>query len=145
MCERISGTTQLARSRINRAIIPTLAGFSFSALLALTVVDAKVGDINLQFTTYYTLLSFLSYLSAFNLQNYKLRKWHEQLDNALMEAASLSLLLAISSIILVSNDDRTLYKYGMVLLALGIWVVNEAVHGYLTWKTLGRKRPEEAR
>jgi hypothetical protein len=73
----------------NRTFILTLAGFSFSALPALSIYDSRVPGSPLRLEVYYLLVSFLCYYAAMNLQKYPFGGWHQQADVALMESASL--------------------------------------------------------
>ncbi|MBW2620863.1 MAG: hypothetical protein JRC56_05985 [Deltaproteobacteria bacterium] len=76
----------------HRSHILTLAGFSFTGLLAIAVLDATLVQ-DFRFAVYYLLVSFLCYLSALNFQGYKSKRWHDQLATALMDVASLSLMI----------------------------------------------------
>ena len=80
----------------HRTLILALAAFSFAALLAIAVLDTTTQRFRLP--TYYLLISFLSYYFALNLQGYKFARWHDQLGDALVEAASLSLILAVMAV-----------------------------------------------
>jgi hypothetical protein len=109
----------------NRATILPLAGFSFTALLALVVLDAsKV--IGLRVSVLLLLLSFLGYYLSFNLQSYKARRWQDQLATALKEAASGWLLLSVVGVI-QQAPASTLFKLSISLIALSVWLVDLAI------------------
>lgn len=122
----------------HRSLILALAGFSFSGLLALTIVDATV-QINLQFSVWYLLVSFLCYFSALNLQGYKFCRWHDQFGDALMESASLSLMLAISAIVLTSNS-RTPNAFLITIFSVGVWLIDHLIRVRLSFKYLQARR-----
>jgi hypothetical protein len=132
-----------------RSFILALAGFSFSALLALAVVDASLPELPLRLEVYYLLISFLCYFSVVNLQKYKDKGWHEQLELTLMDTASLSLLLSVSAIIFAANPD-TAYGYIVVILALGVWLIDHVIDEknwvtHLNQKRKATKTDEEAK
>jgi hypothetical protein len=109
------------RPDVRQTIIITFAGFSFSGLLAVAAVDAAT-PLDLHVPAYYLLGSFLCYLVTMNLQDWKSRKWHEQVDRGLSDAASISLVLAVVS----TYVDVGHNSFGHVLLgiALGVWGVD---------------------
>lgn len=102
-----------------RTIVLTLLGISFTGLLALTIVDAKV-DLKTFYPMYYMLLSFLGLFVTLNLQSYKFYRWHSILGVTLIDFATLSLLLAITSIIWSSNQN-ILHQLLFTVLAIGTW------------------------
>ncbi len=109
----------------HRSLILALAGFSFSGLLAFIVLDGTLRQ-DFHLTVFFLLLSFLSYFLALNLQGYKSRRWHDQLGNALMDSASLSLILAIISVFLAFQINSVFY----VILAFGafsIWALDHII------------------
>ena len=69
----------------HRSHILALAGFSFTGLLAIAVLDATLLQ-DFHYAVYYLLVSFLCYLSALNFQGYKSKRWHDQFGTALMDA-----------------------------------------------------------
>lgn len=103
----------------HRSHILALAGFSFTGLLALAVLDATLRQ-DFRYAVYYLLVSFLCYLSALNLQGYKSKRWHDQFATALMDAASLSLIMSIISILNVQTFKAS-FAIGLTVLALLVW------------------------
>lgn len=71
----------------HRSVILALAGFSFTGFAAVCVVDATT-HLNLYFSTYYLLVSFLAYFSALDFQGWKHLRWHDQFATALVESAN---------------------------------------------------------
>ena len=110
----------------NRTVVLGLIGVSFTGLLALTVVDAKI-DLKTFYPVYYMLISFLCFLTALNLQSYKRYRWHNLILNVgLIETAILSILLAISAIIWSSNQS-TFDKALLSTLAFATWLADHLI------------------
>lgn len=105
-----------------RSVILALAGFSFSGVLALVLLDAAANQ-PFQLGVYFLLLSFLGYLWSFNLQGYKSRRWQGELALALLELGALSLILALISIIWASSFGQR-FKIAMSALGIGIWCLD---------------------
>lgn len=122
----------------NRSFILTLAGFSFTALLALSVVDAQVPGSPLQLPVYYLLISFLCYFIVMNLQKYPYRGWTQQVDSALIETASLAFLLAVATII-ASASDNSFYNVVVPILAVGVWVADHVIE-IVAWVGYWRRK-----
>ena len=89
----------------HRSHILALAGFSFSGLLALVVLEAALLQ-GLHVAIYCLLLSFLFYMFALNLQGYKARRWQDQVATATMDVASLALILSVLSILHYQSFNR---------------------------------------
>lgn len=113
----------------HRAVILALAGFSFTAVAGLAVLDAA-GRSGFQLSIWYVLLSFVSYLTALNLQSYKVTRWQNYIAAALIEVGSLSLTLTLVSLVFAGNFDgwfRTL----VAVVALGSWAADHFIRLYL--------------
>ena len=109
----------------HRSMITALAGFSFTALLGLVVMQG-VSALGLEPAILCLLWSFLSYLVALNLQGYKFNRLRDLVSDAMMESASLALLWAVSMILWVI-DVSWVCKV-LVPLASGItWLVNHYI------------------
>ena len=126
----------------HRTLILALAGFSFAALLAIAVLDTTTQRFRLP--TYYLLISFLSYYFALNLQGYKFSRWHDQLGDALVEAASLSLILAVMAIVWVSYPNE-LFTWAVSVLALGVWLADHIIRLSLSARYLRAGEAHEER
>ena len=109
----------------HRAIILPLAGFSFTALLALVVLDAK-RILELRIPILLLLLSFLGFYFTLNLQSYKAIRWHDQMGTALKEAASGWLLLSVVSIVNQSSSP-VCFQLAVSLLSLAVWLFDFGV------------------
>ena len=105
----------------HRSHILALAGFSFTGLLAIAVLDATLLQ-DFHYAVYYLLVSFLCYLSALNFQGYKSKRWHDQLATALMDVASLSLIMSIISILKIQSFS-SLFVSILSAIALLTWGV----------------------
>lgn len=131
---RIKLTTEEKDREANRTIILGLVGVSFTGLLALTIVDAKI-DLKTFYPVFYMLISFLCFITALNLQAYKRFRWHNIFGAALIEAAILSILLAITAIIWSSNQSG-FYKILFSVLAFSTWSADHYIHLRLLRKYL---------
>ncbi len=125
----------------HRAHIMALAGFSFAALLALVVIDAALLHQNFQLPVYYLMVSFIFYMAALNLQGYKSRRWEDQVGTALMDAASLSLILSILSILFL-NGFTPQFAWCISLLALSGWLIDHVIRLRLQSRFLASKKEE---
>jgi hypothetical protein len=109
----------------NRAIILPLAGFSFSALLALVVLDAtRVSGLRVPILL--LLASFLAFYSSLNLQSYKIRRWEDQLGTALKEAGSGWLLFSVVAVV-QSSPAGVGFTRVVALPAIAVWVIDFGV------------------
>jgi len=109
----------------HRSHILALAGFSFTGLLAIAVLDATLVQ-DFRYSVYYLLVSFLCYLSALNFQGYKSKRWHDQLATALMDAASLSLIMSIISILSI-RPFSAFFASVLSVIALSVWGVDHFI------------------
>lgn len=122
----------------HRSHILALAGFSFTGLLALAILDATLRQ-DFHFAVFYLLVSFLCYFFALNLQGYKSKRWHDQFATALMDSASLSLILSIVSILHVQAFNFN-FSLGLTLLAFFVWVADHATRLTIQWNYLNMKK-----
>lgn len=106
----------------HRSYILVMAGFSFSGLLAMAVLYTTLRQ-DFHFSVYYLLLSFLFYLSALNLQAYKESRWQDQLATALMDSASLCLILSVVSILNFQNFSPY-FAFSLTMLAILVWCID---------------------
>ena len=119
----------------HRAHILALAGFSFSGLLAVAVLDVTLMH-DFRYAIYYLLLGFLCYLSALNLQGYKSRRWHDQFGTALVDIASLSLILSIISIIHLKEHFTII----LTILAILVWSADHLIRIRIQWNYLNEEK-----
>lgn len=112
-------TTEQDRTA-HRSHIQFLAGFSFSALIAIVILDTTL-DNNFQLSIYYLFISFLGYMAALNIQGYKIFRWQDHLVTALVDSASLCLILSVVTILITENFNRTL-AYFLTFIAMVIWI-----------------------
>ncbi len=107
---------------LHRATILGLAGFSFTAVAALSVLDATAKP-GYQLTIWYVLVSFIALSSALNLQGTKSSRWQNQLATALIEMGVLALLLSLVSLICSARLD-TWFKFLAGFTALAPWAID---------------------
>ena len=124
----------------HRANILILAGFSFSGLLAVTIVDSALRQ-SFSFAVYYLLISFLCYLLSSNMQSYKSKRWHDQLVTAITETASLSLILSILSILHSQAFDAN-FAVSLSVFAFSVWLVDHIIRLTLQEKYLKLKEEQ---
>lgn len=109
----------------HRQYILTLAGFSFTALIAIAVLDRALRQ-NFALPTLYLLLSFMLFLLAANVQGYKARRWQDDFASAATEAATLGMILSIIAILftgdLVAQGGRII-----AILGVGIWLLDHII------------------
>jgi hypothetical protein len=110
---------------LRRETILSLAGFSFTAVAALAVLD-KTTLLGLEVSIWFALISFASYMSASNLQSYKRLRWHNQLESALTEMASLALVLTLITI-MFGADLRPEFVYVAMLVTLVPWALDHTI------------------
>jgi hypothetical protein len=108
-----------------RATVLGLAGFSFTAVAGLAVLDASARP-GLQLSVWYVLVSFIAYVVALNLQTYKAKRWHDHLATALMEAGALSLMLTLISLLFGAKFEPW-FPYLAGALAIGAWLIDHCV------------------
>lgn len=98
-----------------------LAGFSFAGVIALTVAVSDQTRKELELSTFYVIVGFLGYLSALNIQGYKFSHWEDQIADALIDGASLSLVLSI--IFIITNYKYSgPYKVLIIIVGIGAWL-----------------------
>ena len=117
----------------HRSFITSMAGFSFTALMGLVVVQ-EVSKHGLLLPIAALTWSFLGYMSALNLQGYKFTRFRDQVSDALMESASLALLLAIS-LVLWSTDAVSPVKVIVSMASAFVWLVDYLIRFSLAQRT----------
>src|SRR5690606_7471376 len=125
-----------AREAHRNVIIP-MAGFSFTALLALAVTDANFG-IDLRIPIALLVISFTGFYAAMNIQSYKHTALHEQIGSMAYDLGTLSLFVAVTFVI-VSNTGLGPSKY-LALGALLVWFVDHAIRLVSEWGYYLNKR-----
>lgn len=114
---------------VQRAFILSLAGFSFTAVAGLAVLDATI-RVTLQLPTWYVLLSFVAFVSALNMQSYKSKRWHNQFATALLEVGTLSLMLALAAL-LFNASFSILFQWIATIITLAAWLIDHLFRLFL--------------
>lgn len=109
----------------NRSLIIAFAGFSFTGVIALIVLEASVKQ-TVKWAVYFLLVSFLSYLWALNFQGYKDVRWQDEVASALSDTGSICLVFALVSL-LVNSAFPTAFVYPSSLLAVVVWTVDHVI------------------
>ncbi len=110
---------------LHRATILGLAGFSFTAAAGLAVLDANTLA-GLQLPIWYVVVSFVSFISALNLQSYKASRAQDQFATALIEAGTLSLTLTLVTLLLGANFTPW-FNYSATSVALAAWGLDHII------------------
>jgi hypothetical protein len=114
----------------NRGVIIPMAGFTFTALIALAVTDANFG-IDLRVPVALLVISFTGFYVAMNVQSYKHTDRADQIGTAAYELGTLGLFVAIANVI-VSNTGLGPSKYlaGAALIA---WLLDHGIRLRNEW------------
>ena len=122
----------------HRTLIAAMAGFSFTAVAALAVLDVST-QLRVGSALFLLFGSFLAYLWALNIQGYKARRWHDMFGNTLVEVAMLAMLLALCSLIAATSASHT--EQTWVFATAGIvWLVDFVARVRLDWQYLTHLR-----
>lgn len=109
----------------------TLAGFSFSGLIALIVLDASL-RFNLRIAIYYLLISFLGYLLSLNIQGYKFTRRADEFATGVMECATLSLVLSVVATLFAAELGAS-FTIALSIIALSVWLIDHIWRLKLKW------------
>lgn len=118
----------------HRNLILPLAGFSFTGLVGLIVLDATL-RLNYKVAIFYLLVSFLSFLFSLNVQGYKTRRWHDIISTGIMDAGSLCLILAACYLI-GSQPFGVFFSSVLILISIGAWLVDHIIRLSIQWRYL---------
>ena len=118
------GEDELDR-QAHRGVILSLSGFSFTAVIALVLLDSTT-QLNLELPVYYVLLSFVASFAALNIQSYKSTRWQDQLSTALYELTTLSLVLTLA-LIVFRGPFTTCLKSILVAIVLLPWLLDHVI------------------
>lgn len=118
----------------NRSLILAFAGFTFTGVIALVVLEPKIKQ-TVKGAVFFLLVGFLAYLWALNLQGYKASRWQGEAADALTEAGSLCLVLALVSLLISSAFERSFIVFSSVL-AVAVWVVDHATKWRIDYRYL---------
>jgi hypothetical protein len=121
----------------HRSLVVAFAGFSFAGILGLVALPGDLSDRALPI--WYMLISFIAYLGALNLQDYKSYRWHDHVGDALIETATLGLLLSIMSFILNSGLSLT-FKIGSSILTFLVWLIDFCIRIRFNYRYLSNIR-----
>ena len=113
----------------SRTIIIALAGFSFTGVVGIAVLESATRRQELQIPVGFFLVSFLLCLFALQLENYKFFIGRELLSTYLTESAILMLLIAIVAIVWAGRYG-ILFKTAVALISYGGWLTDH----FLSWR-----------
>ena len=126
---------QEQKREAHRSHILALAGFSFTGLLALVVLDSALSR-DFHVAIFCLLVSFLFFLFALSLQGYKSKRWQDQLGSALMDAATFCLVLSVISILISSKTPGSGFLRVLSLATVGLWLLDHLLRVGFQWKYL---------
>jgi hypothetical protein len=127
---------EAADREAHRALILPLAGFSFTGLIGLIVVDAAL-RLNYKVAIYYLLVSFLAFMLSLNVQGYKSTRCHDQISTGIMDSGSLSLVLAACYLIWWQAFGVS-FSVTLIVIASGAWLADHVKRVSLMWRHLSR-------
>ena len=117
-----------------RTTILSLAGFSFTAVAALSLMDAPNRPF-FEAAVWFVLVSFLAFLGSLNLQAYKATRWQNQLAQSLLEVGTLALLLALVALISGSKVSTGL-KDLVLYVASALWLFDHTTRLVIDYRYL---------
>ena len=117
----------------HRSVIIPLAGFSFSALVALAIANNTI-DFDLILPVIFLLISFVCFYVAMNIQSYKSTRIGDNVGTAFYETATLCLFLAVADILFRGGDPSVLKYLGF--LGVLAWLIDHAIRVVIMWKYL---------
>ena len=123
---------------LQRSTILALAGFSFTAIVGIALLDDK-NRVALELPTWYVVVSFVSFLAAANLQSYKSTVWQNQVSAGLVECGALSLTLAVIALVYITQFSSSM-KLSVAILGSGVWALDHLVRLKLDWSILRSTR-----
>jgi hypothetical protein len=109
-----------------RNVSLALAGFSFSAVVALVFLESHAGS-SLILPLYFLFLSFIAFLTSSAGEGYKLIRWHDQAVAAAREAGSLSLIMGVIVLLRVSTLPAS-YRIFLSLVGIGAWLLEHLMY-----------------
>ena len=112
---------QIARDSTKQFVL-ALAGLSFTGVIAIAVVDS-VNQSNFKIPVFYLLISFLCYLIANNIQDYKFFVSREVLSSTLIDIATLSLICTAVTVVFLAGYG-VIFQSVVLIVALAGWLTD---------------------
>lgn len=128
---------QIARESTKSFALP-MAGLSFTGVVAIAVLDS-VRQSNFRIPVFYMLISFLCYLIAVNMQDYKFFVSREVLSNTLIDVATLGLICTAVLFVFSADYGQAFKIFVLVLAAIG-WLTDHILRLRYTYVDLERFR-----
>lgn len=119
---------------VHRQHIFSLAGFSFTAGIAVAVLERTL---RASFTLPLACLmfSFLVFLFSLNIQSYKATRWQDQLGTAATECGYLAMIVAVASLVLTEITGPL--SIVLAILAITIWGSDHCIRLLILSRYLG--------
>jgi len=134
-------TNEEAAQEGRRVLILTLMGFSFAAYFLL-VIEAVKPDTkaDLLLGVFYMFVSFVAFLLAYLIDQYRYLRWLDELAYNLSEVGRFTLLASSVAVLWETEFPDPLKDAISVIAALG-WVLNFAILFHLRWCFFAGKPP----
>ena len=133
---------QIARES-TKSFVLALDGLSFTGVIAIAVVDS-VNQVNFRIPVFYLLISFLCYLIAFNIQDYKFSVARDVWSNILIDIATLSLVCTAVTVVFLAGYG-VVFQSVVLIVALTGWLADHIVRIRYTLKDFRKYREREKR
>jgi hypothetical protein len=115
-----------------RAFVLALAGFSFTGLMGISVLD-NISRHNFTVQVFYLLVSFLCYLNALQLQDYKFLLLREIISDTLIDIATLCLICSAVSLVIAADYGKG-FKAVILCIALLGWAIDHSIRIRYIWQ-----------
>jgi hypothetical protein len=116
-----------------RSFVLTMAGFSFAALIGVVLVSGET-DRDLGLLIYYLVVSFLAFMSAANVQRYKVKQWLDLASDAAIDIGNLALMLGVAAALV---GFGTPYAWPLSITGLVLWTIDFVWRQAVTKNRLG--------
>lgn len=122
---------------VQRTFIFSLAGFSFTAVAGMAVLEGAL-RISLQLPAWYVLVSFVALIASLNLQSYKSTRWQSQLATASLEVGTLALMLSLVALLYTAAFSNT-FRCVAAVITLAPWALDHLIRLILDYRYLAER------
>ena len=133
---------QIARES-TKSFVLALAGLSFTGVIAIAVVDS-VNQSNFRITVFYLLISFLCYLIALNMQDYKFFVSRDVWSNTLIDIATLSLICTAVTVVFLAGYG-VVFQSVVLIVAITGWLADHILRIRYTFNDFRKFRRKAER
>lgn len=122
---------------VQRTFIFSLAGFSFTAVAGMAVLEGTI-RISLQLPAWYVLVSFVALISSLNLQSYKAARWQSQLATALLEVGTFALMSSLVVLLYTAAFSST-FRCAATVITLVPWALDHLIRLVIDYRYLAAR------